>query len=561
MHCVSTRNIHFFMNKICRLTGKPFTISPAEQAYCEQNNIPLPTLHPIERLRQMMVFRNRISLYNATCGFSGESILSSIDPRKGFMVYDVDIWESEKWDPLEYGREYDFGRPFFDQFAELMHAAPWPNLFVIRSTMENSDYTNGITTAKNCYLLFGSIENEACMFSHSLWRCRDVVDCVYTKDSELCYDSRNVHGCYNLRFSENCQNCSDSYFLYNCQSCKNCYGCMNLSNKEFCIGNKQYTKEEYLKRIASFELGSSGNLKKLKADFAKYKENFPIKYLFGKNNENSSGNFLNNTKNVRNSFFVSNGEDLEYCLYLDKAKSSFFHSMYGSNSELVYNCQSCGDNAYNLKFCVDCWPNASTLEYCMFVGQGSADCFGSFGLKKKQYCILNKQYDKQTYVNLLAKIKEQMRKNGEYGQFFPAALSPFYYNQSDADYFFPLAKEDALQNGLSWNDEQIEPFESTYSIPDHIKDVGDDILDQTLKCEQTGKKYKIIKQELELYRRMQLPIPRVAPLERIKDRLGIFAIREPRAGTCGKCAKNIETVYDTDDQKVYCEECYLKEVY
>lgn len=549
------------MLSTCRLTGKPFTISAAEQAYCEENGIPLPTLHPIERLREMLVFRNRVFLYNTTCALTKKEILSQIPPETGFTVYDVEAWESDQWDPFAYGREYDFNRPFFDQMDELTRQVPLPNLAVIRSTMENSDFTNGISTARNCYLIFSSTENEDCMFSYGLRHDRNVIDCTYANDCELCYGSTNIHNCYNVRFSEDSTNCSDSSFLYNCTSCKNCFGCANLNNKEYYFLNQKLSREEYEQRIKQIDLGSYAALEKMRAQFDIWKKDFPIKCVFGKSNEHSSGNFLANTKNTAHSYFMGNTEDMEYCLRVDKSKSSFFHAMFGNNSELIYNCQSCGENVLNLKFCVECWPNTYNLEYCIYTGYGANNCFGCVGVKKKAYCILNKQYSKEAYTDMLGRIKEHMKKTGEYGQFFPSRLSPYYYNQSEVSSFFPLSKEEALQRGFSWKDETVEPFETSYEIPDHIKDVSDDILHQTLKCQRTGKKYKIIKPELEMYRRMQLPIPRIAPLERIKQKSNFFNIHPLEERSCAKCAKSMQTVYDTNQHKVYCEECYVKEVY
>ena len=60
---------------------------------------------------------------------------------------------------------------------------------------------------------------------------------------------------------------------------------------------------------------------------------------------------------------------------------------------------------------------------------------------------------------------------------------------------------------------------------------------------------------------MNLPIPHLHPDERHKDRM---ALRNPRKlwkRTCDKCVKEIETSYAPDrPEKVYCEECYLKEL-
>jgi len=62
-------------------------------------------------------------------------------------------------------------------------------------------------------------------------------------------------------------------------------------------------------------------------------------------------------------------------------------------------------------------------------------------------------------------------------------------------------------------------------LPDNIKDVDDSILEKAILCEVTGKPFRIIKPELEFYRKHNLPIPRRHPDQRHLDRM---ALRNPR---------------------------------
>ena len=427
--------------------------------------------------------------------------------------------------------------------------------------MENSDYTNGITGAKNCYLLFASSHNEDCLFSCSLWSSKNIADSLYVYESELCYGCVNIRNCYNLRYSEHCHNCRDSAFLSNCQSCSNCYRSANLSHKEFCFENHQLTKEEYLARINGIDLGSNAAVEGETAKFARFVSRFPIKFAFGKSNQHSTGNFLNNNKNAEQSYFISNSEDVFGCLYLDKAKTSILHAAYGNGSELIYNCVTAGDNVYNLRFCVECWQGSHNLEYCINCCYGSANSFGCVGLKKMSHCILNKEYSKEEYFILLERIRNQMRESGEYGQFFPPALSPYYYNQSTVQDFFPIDRKEALEWGFRWKDDEPGDPKDSNPIPDNIRDVTDEILTRTLVCEKTAKPYKLIPQELALYRRHGIPIPRRAPLERIREKLTFFKLAPLQSAACAKCGAEFETVYSTQTRPVYCETCFQQEVF
>ena len=549
------------LSKNCALTGDPFEITEQERDYCERNSIPLPTVSPRERLRNMLVFRNRPYLYNSTCRFSKKKILSCIPPESGFAVYDAAIWQSDQWDPRDYGRGYDFAKPFFEQFYDLYRTVPLPNLAVALPTMENSAYTNGISGAKNCYLVFTSSYNEDCMFSYALWRSKDLVDCVYVADSELCYQCTDVQNGYNLKFCEHCANCSDSAFLFNCSGCRDCYLCAGISQQQYCFANEKLTREEYERRIRGIDLGSFTVLEQEKERFREFVRQFPIKYYFGKENSECTGNYVRHSKNCRNCFFVSGSEDLVNCMYLDKAKSSILHAMFGNGSELVYNSISSGESVYNLKFCAECWMSSHDLEYCIFCIYGCAHCFGCVGLKKASYCILNKEYDRAEYFDLVRRIKTQMRADNAYGHFFPPGFSPFYYNESEVLQYLPLERDAALKWGFSWREEDAVINLAASQFPEHIADVQDEILQQTFCCESSKKPYRIIKPELSFYQRQNLPIPRISPMERIRSKLGFFEIAQLETACCSKCGQGFSTVYSHQSAPVYCEQCFQQTMF
>ena len=99
-------------------------------------------------------------------------------------------------------------------------------------------------------------------------------------------------------------------------------------------------------------------------------------------------------------------------------------------------------------------------------------------------------------------------------------------------------------------------------IPDDIVDVTDDITKHILLCEVTGKPYKIIPQELQFYRNMGIPIPRKCPDQRHKERMALRNRQHVWDRQCAKCRKPIATSYSPERPEiVWCESCYLKEVY
>ncbi len=547
------------LTRVCITSGKPFTISEAEQMYCNERNLPLPQQHPFERLKHMASFRNRIHLYNSTCAKSKKSILSCFPPEKGYTVYDVDIWSGDQWDAMENGKDYDPTRSFWDQYDELLKKVPLPNLNVVSSTMENSNYVNGAVNLKNCYLCFSILDSSDCMFSWAAINSQNIVDGVNCYFSEIAYSCRDIEKCYNCIFVESSQNCSDSVFLFNCQSCKHCYGCVNLNNKEYHWFNEPLSKDEYEARLAETNLCNIQILGTERRKFKEFCKKFPIKYYHGKSIENSDGNYIFNCKNSHNLYSSSNCIDVEQSL-VQVACKDCFGLISTKADELTYNSQS-GVMAYNCQYNNECLVGNRNLEWCMYTN-GSSDCFGCISLKKKQYCILNKQYGKDEYFKLKEQIKNDMIARNEYEDFYPRRLSPFYYNESDASIYFSQTKEETLKQGFSWKDDTFEKEVTEYTPPDDIKDVTDSILEQTLICAKTGKKYRITKQELEFYRRLRLPLPRIAPLERISMFASdFFDMKELKTIQCHECHKNVLSIYDSNKQTVLCEECYVKATY
>ena len=114
------------------------------------------------------------------------------------------------------------------------------------------------------------------------------------------------------------------------------------------------------------------------------------------------------------------------------------------------------------------------------------DCFGCVGLKNKQYCIFNTQYTKETYEQEVLIIIAHMEKTKEWGEFFPTAISPFSYNESVVQEYFPLTKEQALSRGYKWYERSDRNYSTSLvpsEIPKTIDSIDDSILNEIIKCE------------------------------------------------------------------------------
>ncbi|MCT4616666.1 MAG: hypothetical protein N4A38_00475 [Candidatus Gracilibacteria bacterium] len=557
------------LTKQCKSCNTEFYITSKDKEFYdkisptfngEKYNIPFPNLCPKCRNQRRLAFRNEKRLYKRNCDFSGEEIISMYKPTYKGKVIKTEIWWSNKFEGLDYGINLNFNKNFFEQFKELILEVPTQSL--MHSKNENCEYTNEGGSGKGCYLCFcyGRIEN--CLYSANIQQSALIIDSLGVVKSEIGYELVDCNFCYKVFYGDKSDYCKNSYYLYDCNNCENCIMCSGLKNKKYHILNKQYTKEGY--KIRKEEI--LNNLEKYKKYYQELILKTPKKLFLGNNNENFSGDIGFNTKNCHHCFEVYNSENLKYCDYILYGQDSMDSSYFGYDLTKGYEGLQIGRSGYNLLFCRGVVDNTSDMIYCSYC-VGCKNCFGCSGLKNKQYCILNKQYTKDEYEKLASKIIKHMQKTGEWGEFFSYDLSPFGYNETVANEYYPLEKEVALEKGFNWSDYEppfpkVEKIIPAEKLPKNIKDIPDDILNRAIKCEITNKPYRIIKQELDFYRKFNLPIPNKHPDQRHKERVKRRNLRQIFNRNCQKCGKDIQTSYRLDSPKIiYCEECYNKEFY
>jgi hypothetical protein len=159
-----------------------------------------------------------------------------------------------------------------------------------------------------------------------------------------------------------------------------------------------------------------------------------------------------------------------------------------------------------------------------------------------------------------------MQSTGERWEFFPGSISPFGYNETVANEYYPLTKDEAIKKWFKRSDyevpfPQVDRILKANELP-NIHDVTDDLLWQAIECEVTKKPFKIIKQELEFYRKHNLPLPTKHPDQRHKERMELRNPRKLWNRKCMKCWIDIQTSYSLDSKEiVYCENCYNKAIY
>lgn len=562
----------------CKNCQKSFVITDVDFAFYEKMSVPPPAFCPPCRLQRKLCFRMERTLYFRTCDLSGKKMMSIIAPDSPYKAYQIDEWYSDKWNALDYGRDFNFNKPFFEQFADLMKAVPLLGLNAVG--VQNCEYVNQVGWSKDCYLIIEADYDEACMYSYRIFYSKTSVDCTEVFKCERCYECVDCENCFNVRFSQLSKQCADSAFLYDCRGCTDCFGCVGLRQKKYCLFNEQLSKEEYEHRVKPFDFCDQSHMAMAQSRFEQLKMAFPRKAYIGELNEDVSGNYIYESKNCTDCFAVRGCRDCRYCNLVRTARDCMDYFVWGSNAERIYESQCCGENVFNLRFCCDCWAGAHDLTYCFQCVLSTNNCFGCVGLKREQYCILNKQYSKEEYEALVPKIIEHMKKGGpdvrrggelvksgaEWGEFFPAAISPYAYNESAAQEFFPLTKEEIRSRGLAWREDvQHTTGKETIGwekIPTHSEKVPDSITGEILACTLTGRNYRITAQELKFYKEMKLPMPRLHPDERHLKRMLSRNPNQLWEKKCMKCGVEIKTTYASErPETVYCEKCYLEAVY
>jgi hypothetical protein len=524
--------------------------------------IPPPTLCPDCRLQRQLSFRNERKLYRRTCDLTGKPIISIFAPDGQTTVYRQEEWWSDRWDPFSYGREIDFSRPFFEQYSSLLRTVPFPHIHM--ESCENTEYGNLCWGSKNGYLIFGSDKCEDCSYSYLLNECRDCVDCAFCKNCERCYELLDSERCHRCTFSQGLVHCDEVHCSLNCKSCQNCIGCAGLNQKRFHLFNQPLSEGEYRSKVSTL-LSSRDAIADARQRALALDR--PLPHLAARllQCEHCTGDDLSSCKNCTDCFDGKGGQDCVRAQNMP-SKAADCHDIFaaGYGAELCYDCL--GVTSLNTCFSFLIYPSGSNILYSALCG--SCDfLFGCAGLRRKQYCILNKQYTKEEYERLVPKIIERMRSDGEWGEFFHTTLSPFAYNETAAHERFPLTKEGIEQRGWRWKEVKDEMPKVSRTIAasqllENIDDVSEDILNCVVTCKATRRPYKIIKQELDFYRTMHLPLPHFHPEERHRRRM---ALRNPRKlwkRNCAKCEADIQTTYAPErPESIYCEKCYLKEVY
>ncbi len=557
--------------KTCQNCKNQFVIEPEDFDFYKKVKVPSPTFCWLCRRQRRLAWRNYLNYYKRTCDLTAEPVISLYTPDSGIKVYSPRAWFSDKWSALDYGREYDFSKPFFEQYVKLLRDVPKPS-------MDNDDglasvncmYTNDFAMSKDCYLVVKAWKVESVMYSFWVVSGRDFMDAhiSFGKD-EGNYETVNTEHCYQCRYAYDSSSCSDCAFIYDCRNCNNCFMCTGLRGKSYCFKNEEVGRERYEEILKEYALHTYSGTERAQSEFEPILRNHPRKALRMVNCKDCYGDLMYNCNDCKYCFVVLNSEHYKYCNYSDGARDSYDTDA-GGGGELMYETDlSAFSSRITGSFLAWQCQDSSYLTHTY----RSRDCFGCSGLKDARYCILNKQYSKEEYFDLLAKIKQHMQempyidsqgRRHAFGDYPPIELSYFPYNDTAAQSLYPLTKQMAEKEGFHWKDQDQNEIPQgavqAENLPDSIFDVTDDILQKTIISKSSNRKYRIVPQELLFYRKYKIPLPRESFFERHERRTKMatsFRLYERKSDRSGQI---ITTFYPPDAQeKVWSIEEYRSE--
>lgn len=569
------RNCIDMEERCCQNCKNDFVIDEEDFAFYEKIKVPPPTFCRYCRYQRRGMFRNERCLYRRNCDLCQKSMVSVFAPEKPHTVYCEKCWWSDDWDPMEYGMEYDPNRNFFEQLKELSLKVPLMNRIIDHSSVVNSDYINHAGACKNCTLLFNADYCENIMYSATVVHSHDALDLYACDNVSLCYDITDGEGSSRCFFGQSLVSCVDTYFSRDCTGCINCFGCINLRNKSYHVFNQEVSPEKFKEIVASYKLHTREGVERAKKDTEEFFLQHPRRLVYGQKNVDVRGNYVYHSKNAKDCWSGQYYEDCAYCQLstLPYTRDTYDMTEWGANAERCYDCITVGEGASGVKFCFGSWNNTRDTEYCFLCTGGISKLFGCVSLRKKGYCILNRQYTKEEYETLRKRIIQDLEQNPyidlkgrifKYGEFMPYDLSFFDYNETYISQYFPLDKEAALAAGFRWRDETVSAHTSTIhglEIPSSIHEVNDSILQEIIACATCGKPYKILVGELELLRRLSLPLHASCSDCRHMTRVQKIGDMKLHERNCDKCSNVIMSAYAPDRPEiVYCESCYQQEI-
>jgi hypothetical protein len=306
--------------------------------------------------------------------------------------------------------------------------------------------------------------------------------------------------------------------------------CWNLRNKEYYFKNEQLSRDEYEKKVAEYDLGSAQGVQRTRAEFEALREKFIVKASHQINCENCVGDYLVDCKGCDEIYFSDGCEDSQDVLR-GTEDINCFDAVVGGKIELCYNVLQ-PSYSYKCAFGVSCnkCNEVYLSEYC----DNCENCVGCISLRRGKNCILNKEYSEEEYGSLKEHIFAELRESRSFEEFFDPRKSPFKYEETIADLYFP-------ESGFS----------------------GEKICDEEGRCAFCKRGLQFADAEKRIYEKMKVRLPEACFNCRIQLLSRPYSVVEMEKGECTGCGAEVMRGKSVARKfgKLYCDECYKKELY
>lgn len=549
--------------RTCAVLGEKWELTQKEIDVYRHFNVPTRTVSTNTLWKWMAYYDAGYQFWWNTHPETGKPVLSFHHPASGVKVLPDAEWHAHDFSDINL--LIDPSRPFFEQFRQLQVRVPLlatfsrvepENSITLFSFGDRNSYFTFACTSERTFFATGAFEAQG---SSLLFTANQVTD------SHHILKSQRIFQCRYVRESLDCMN---SAFLFDCRNCQNCFGASNKRNRQYVFMNEQLTKEEYERRMSEVDLGKRSEVEKYSQMFdalltkdGVWPENFNV------NCQDSTGEYLTNAVRCDTCYDSADAPSDQYhsCWSYGNNQNNAF--MWGSvDSTDGYMVVSC-PNSNRTKFSYRSF-RLDDCEYC-FMCTDLRDCFGCIGLKKKRFCIFNKQYEEAEYSRLLDEIKTAMLDRGEYGQFFPTSLATTYVPEGGAVIYCGATKEElAKLGGLSFGAEdmgatgsdRIDPSKARRreDVPDAIDELTDDWIGVPIYDEVSGRTFALLRPEVEHYRRLRIAPPNTHFIRRMHEVSSAGQLACLQKGSCSQCSAEFLSAKNGryPNRRIYCKACY-----
>lgn len=451
------------------------------------------------------------------------------EPQRSGPVYAPDVYRQKYLDSPGQADIQEW-IPFFQQLTKFFVSVPKMALLDY-GINENVAYADTIYGARNAYIsisvwdtaenilysniVFGNsynVINSAVISSFS----ENIFTTMVAVNSQFVFYSRYIYNSQNIWFSSNLI------------GCRECLFCSELENQSYCIYNISYTPEEYASKKESI----LRQKEKFSSWFAELSYGAVDRGVV-----NAIGNGISFSENVENGYFISRVKNWRniFCGDGSPLSENVYDVVDIAKVDDAYAWMGVGQNASHMY----CGANASTCYnvYYSYFMDSCSFCLGCIWLKNKEFCIFNKQYTQQERYQKVDEIFAQMDKEGILWDFFPAAMNPFYFNDTLAYLIDPsFSKEEVIKLGYLRRDSPVKVdipsganvikvsdlWQFEWYTSEGIWQIDPNIL-QKIIIDEKWNYYRIVKMEYDFLTKFGLPLPRTHWLTRMRD---CFMIKE-----------------------------------